>query len=184
MVPAPTPPPIRPIIKEICTNSGGAFSGFGRHLANDFLFNAAIHPATPAIYICEDDESFTELLEGIPAYLKRFTRREYYNPMLAGRSLDRKNPFEFHENSNRHYMQSYIDVFRRCSVQVPKELYVKYLKKGLLDHRHTIGEAFSIFDSHPSLKVFCLLSTQANLTTATLWSISSKEMLQMALRIL
>jgi hypothetical protein len=32
------PQPFRPIINEICANSLGAFSVFGRHTANDFLF--------------------------------------------------------------------------------------------------------------------------------------------------
>lgn len=131
---------MRPIIKEMYNNSGGAFSGFGRHLVNDFLFNAAIHPGTPAISICEDDETFAELLEGIPEYLERFTVAQFYKTMASSCVSGRENPFEFNEDSNRHYMQHYIDVFRRCSVQVPKELYMKYLKKGLLDSRHTIGE--------------------------------------------
>ncbi|KIM35738.1 hypothetical protein M413DRAFT_57539, partial [Hebeloma cylindrosporum] len=138
--PPPPAPPMRPIIKEMYNNSGGAFSGFGRHLVNDFLFNAAIHPGTPAISICEDDETFAELLEGIPEYLERFTVPQFYKPMASSCVPGRDNPFEFNEDSNRHYMQQYIDVFRRCSVHVPKELYEKYLTKGLLDSAHTIGE--------------------------------------------
>src|SRR5271168_2735520 len=45
--------------------------------------------------------------------LKRFTRKEFYSATCG---LDQENPFKFNEDSNRHYMQSYIDVFRRCSV--------------------------------------------------------------------
>ena len=144
----PTPPLLCPIIKEICANSGRAFSEFGCHLTNDFLFNVAIHPRTPAIYICKDDKAFADLLEGIPKYLGCFTQPEYYMPILAGHSPSWENPLEFHEDSNCHYMQSYIDIFQHCRIQVPKELYMKYVKKGLLDHRHTIGEFFSILTAH------------------------------------
>ena len=138
--PSPPTPPKCPIIKEMLNNSGGAFSGFGRHLVNDFLFNMAIHPGTPAISICKDNETFAEFLEGIPKYLERFTAPQFNKAMGSNCVLGRVNPFEFNEDSNRHYMHHYIDVFRHCSVQVPKELYIKYLKKGLLDSRHIIGE--------------------------------------------
>jgi hypothetical protein len=66
--------PMRPIIKEMINNSGGAFSGFGRHLVNDFLFNAEIHPGTLAIYIFGDNETFAELSKSIPEYLEHFTQ--------------------------------------------------------------------------------------------------------------
>ncbi|KDR69513.1 hypothetical protein GALMADRAFT_77437, partial [Galerina marginata CBS 339.88] len=134
----PADPPRRPIIKEICANSNGAFSGFGRHLTNDFLGHAALHPGTPSIYICVDNELFDELFVGIPRYLKRFTNKKYITKI--GRILDLKNPFRFNEDSNRHYMQSYIDFFRRCSAKISKDLYQKYLRRGLLDTHHTIGE--------------------------------------------
>ena len=138
----PAPAPLRSMIKEICANSGGAFSGLGRHLANDICFHLAIHPATPAIYICQDNKRFAELLEGIPEYLGQFTKPGYYQPMEASCGLGRKNPFEFHEDANRIYMHSYVDVFRRCNRQVPEALYVKYIKQGLLDPQHIIGELF------------------------------------------
>lgn len=136
------PPPMRPMIKQICANSGGAFTGLGRHLANDLCFHLAIHPATPAIYMCQDEERFAELLNGIPGYLDRFIQPSYHDTMAASCCLGQENPFEFHEHANRTYLHSFVDVFRRCSVQVDGNLYVKYITQGLLDRRHTIGELF------------------------------------------
>lgn len=143
-------PPLRRIICEMHTNTSGAFSGLGRHLINDVLFNMAIHPGTPAISICKDDSTFAEFLSGIPEYLDRFMQSKYFRVMVSSCLPGRPNPFEFCEDANRHYMQQYIEVFRRCSVQVDKGLYVKYLQKGLLDPRHTIGELSQL--------LFCCLS--------------------------
>lgn len=154
-------------------NSGGAFSGFGRHLVNDFLFNVATHPGTPAISICGDDETFAEFSKGIPDYLKRFTEPHFMKTMTSSCVAGRKNPFEFNEDSNRHYMQHFIDVFRRCSVKVPKELYIKYLNKGLLDSRHTIGEFVQV-ETVP-----LILCTQANLILPKNCVISLNPMPQM-----
>lgn len=85
-------------------NSNSAFSGFSHHLANDFLHHAAIYPGRPSIDICNDPELFEELLIGIPCYLNQFTDKKFLNK--CQHALDRKNPFEFNEDSNRHYMQS------------------------------------------------------------------------------
>jgi hypothetical protein len=134
------PPPLRPMIKEICANSGAAFTGLGRHLANDLCYHLVIHPATPAIYICQDDTRFKGLLNGIPEYLKCFTEPGYLSAMAGSCGVDQENPFRFNENSNRLYMHCYVDVFRRCSKLVPEDVYLKYLYQGLLDPRHTIGE--------------------------------------------
>lgn len=79
------PPPefpaqkLRPIIKEICNNSLGAFSRFGRHCANDFLFQMAIFPGTPSHIICSDDQLFQAFEDHIYQYLLQFTTREFFN---------------------------------------------------------------------------------------------------------
>ena len=90
---------MRPIIKEMLNNSGGAFSGFGHHLVNDFLFNVAIHPGTLAISISENNGTFAKLLEGIPEYLELFTMSHFYKTMESSCVTGRKNPFEFNEDS-------------------------------------------------------------------------------------
>jgi hypothetical protein len=104
------PQPCRPIIKEICNNSLGAFSGFGRHTSNDFLFNEAIFPGMPSYLLCEDDEVFSDFISAIEAYLKSYTTDEYYQRVVS--VTNSTNPFSFNESSNSNYMKRYILVFR------------------------------------------------------------------------
>lgn len=86
-LPTPAPAPLQSMIKEICANSGGAFTRLGCHLVNVICFHLAIHPMTPAIYMCQDDKRFAEHLEGIPGYLDQFTKYDYYQPMQASCGL-------------------------------------------------------------------------------------------------
>ncbi|EDR13070.1 uncharacterized protein LACBIDRAFT_322494 [Laccaria bicolor S238N-H82] len=83
---------------------------------------------------------------GIPDYLDWFVQEEYYKPMAASCGVDQENPFEFNEDSNWKYLHPFIDVFQHCSVQVPKDLYLKYLEEGLLDQSHTIGQPHDLKD--------------------------------------
>jgi len=140
--PTPAPAPLQSMIKEICANSGGAFSRLGHHLVNDICFHLAIHPMTPAIYMCQDNKRLAKLLEGIPGHLDQFTKHNYFQPMEASCGLNWENLFQFHEHANWTYMHSHVDVCWHCSRQVPEALYVKYIKQGLLDPQDIIGELF------------------------------------------
>jgi len=130
--------PIRPIVKELCANSMGAFSGFGRHVANDFLHLESIYPGTPSRLICEGDEEFQQFASSVERYLKSFTEPEFLDKVTSIPNSD--NPFTFNETSNKNYMNGYIHVFRRTRARVPRELYVNYCRKGLLDPDHTVGK--------------------------------------------
>ena len=132
------PEPIRPIIKELCTNSLGAFSGFGRHLSNDFLHLQSIFPGTPSRLICEKMDVFEDFARNVESYLKSFTTEEFLGSVTSIANSD--NPFTFNETSNTIYMRHYIHVFRRRKAIVPRALYITYCKKGLLDPDHTIGK--------------------------------------------
>jgi hypothetical protein len=130
-------PPTRRIIHEICTNKSEAFSGFGRHTANDFLYFAATFPGTPAYIICRDSERYQKFKDLIHKYQSQFSSPEFHR--LVSTSPNTNNPFAFNENSNTVYMQAYIQVFRRTKALVPKELYDEYQAQGLLDANHIIG---------------------------------------------
>ncbi|KAF8204136.1 hypothetical protein BJ912DRAFT_841585, partial [Pholiota molesta] len=134
-------PRARPIIKEIATNSLGAFSGFGRHLANDFLFLYCFFPGTPSYVICSDDKEFQRLEDSIYEYLSHFTTDEFLRKISMATNTD--NPFAFNETSNDVYMRTEMHVFRRTWVNVPVELYDDYSRRGLLDPEHVIGESLS-----------------------------------------
>lgn len=141
------PEPIRPIVKELCTNSLGAFSGFGRHLSNDFLHLQLIFPGTPSRFICEKDEVFEDFAKGIERYLTSFTTDKFLDSVTSVANTD--NPFAFNETSNTIYMQQHIHVFRRKKAKVPRTLYITYCEKGLLDPSHTIGKwTWCLLDWH------------------------------------
>lgn len=130
-------PPTRSIIHEICSNKFGAFAGFGRHTANDFLYLAATFPGTPAHIICQDSERYEKFKDLIYTYQSQFSDPAFYR--LVSTSPNTNNPFAFNENSNRLYMERYIKVFQRTTAFVPNALYNQYQTQGLLDPDHIIG---------------------------------------------
>lgn len=141
----PSPPvfalqPCRPIIREICSNSLGAFSGFGRHTANDFLYTQAIFLGMPSYLLCEDDEVFNNFVSAIEAYIKSYATNEYYKRVVS--VANSVNPFAFNESSNAYYMKRYILVFRRTKAKVGHNLYIRYCRLGYLDPNHTMGTFF------------------------------------------
>ena len=97
---------------------------------------------TPAIYMFPEEKRCAELLEGIPGYLDQFTKYDYNQPMEASCGLNQENPFEFHGHAGWTYMHPHVDVFWCCSRKVLEALYVRYIKQGLLDPQHIIGELF------------------------------------------
>jgi len=137
--PSPSLPaePLRPIIQEICSNPCGAFSGFGRHLANDFLFEMAIFPGMPSYIIWENPEEFERLEVCLFRFMEVFDSDEYLNMVATVPNSD--NPFTFNEASNDVYLEQYVTVFRRSRAMVHTELYFEYCRKGLFDSQHTIG---------------------------------------------
>ena len=142
---APPPPPLpvfpsqpfRPIIKKICANSLGAFSGFGRHTANDFLFLQAIFPGMPSYLICKNSQTFEGFISAIKSYMVSFTSEKFYRRIVSVTNSD--NLFAFNEESNNHYMKSYLLVFCRVKVDVNCDLYIRYCKLGYLDPDHIMG---------------------------------------------
>jgi hypothetical protein len=139
-----TKPPTRRIIHEICTNKSEAFAGFGRHTANDLLYLAVMFPGTPAHIICQDSERYEKFKDLIYTYQSQFADPEFHRFISTSPNTD--NPFAFNENSNRIYMERYIEVFRRTTALVPKLLYHQYQTQGLLDPDHILGTFWSSFN--------------------------------------
>lgn len=135
------PQPFRPISREICANSLGAFSGFGRHTMNDFLFGEAIFPGMPSYLLCENDKVFEDFVSAIEEYLKSFATDEFYTTIVS--VANSRNPFVFNEKSNDRYMKHHIKVFRRTQAKVNHDLYIRYCRLGYLDPNHTMG-AFAL----------------------------------------
>lgn len=98
----------------MCDNEGLAFSGLGRHCANDLLHRLEIYPGTPSFVICEDNDTYNRLKQGIYDFLKRFKSPTFLASVAT--TPNTMNPFEFNAISNEKYISSYIDVFRRTRV--------------------------------------------------------------------
>jgi hypothetical protein len=142
--PLPPPPPTAPklksrhIIKDMCDNSNVAFSGFGRHTANDILYELALFPGTPCHVICRDGEVYEAFKAYLHHYMMKFEAKAFLAKLSSVTNSD--NPFSFNETSNRNFLASAVKVFRRVKVSVPTELYNTYQLLGLLDPDHTIGQ--------------------------------------------
>jgi len=116
-------------------------TGLGRHLIMDFFHWAAIFPGTPSYIICATDpEIYAHIRNVLPIFMARFASDDYYR--IAGSVTNSKNPFAFNTKVNDLYISQYIDVFRRIKVEVGRELFHRFLKKGYLDKHHTMGIVF------------------------------------------
>ena len=131
------PPPLWPIIQEICMNTNGSFSGFGRYLANNFLLEMAIFPGMPSHVLCANQELFERFKTKIYEYLIVFSSSDFLDQVTTTPSSG--NPFEFNETSNYNYIRSYVTVFRRTAAKVKSDLYIDYCRQGLFDRHHIIG---------------------------------------------
>lgn len=137
------PVPVRPnksIIKAMSSKKSDAFAGYGRHCINDFLYELAIYPGTPAYVICGDEKRYQEFKTCLHKYMVKYCDENKFLKEAATISKHEKfNPFAFNERSNRVYTSGYIHVFRRTTKRVPVDLYNRYVRDGLFDPKHTIG---------------------------------------------
>lgn len=129
-----------------------AFSGVGRHLANDICFENAFHPSMPVSLICRDNNAFDSFKANLRSYMGQWIEPEYFE--TCGGSPMTTNPFEYNMKSGTKYFQERMKVFRKATVCVPEDLFNWYVREGLLDSNHTIG--LSPFSVPKSLKLTCL----------------------------
>lgn len=122
-------------------NFADCFAGYGRHTINDFLYQMAIHPHTPAYVICDSDETYNDFKTHLHVYMKQYHEPKFLG--VAATVANDLNPFSFNANSDEAYTAGWVQVFRRTKALVPKEIYDRYALLGLLDKEHTIG--LSIF---------------------------------------
>ena len=127
-----------PIVDVIANNNNLAFSGFGRHLANDFLYFSSIFPDAPAVWVCQDDLTYERFKQRLLDYTSIWRSQKFIR--RCGMLPNSSNPFAFNTTSNHNYITGYIWVFRKRYVQMKGTLNNEYLKLGLFDEQHTIGE--------------------------------------------
>ncbi|KAG2016531.1 hypothetical protein CC2G_009690 [Coprinopsis cinerea AmutBmut pab1-1] len=128
------------IVDAICDNSNMAFGGFGRHLANDFLYTVAIHPGLSSYYVCSDPSMWTRLRDGIAPYMEQWRSDKFIRQCVTTPNSD--NPFAFNYNSNTNYLKTWTKVMNKKWVNVPLHLYNLYVSQGYLDPNHVIGTPY------------------------------------------
>ncbi|KAJ7675728.1 hypothetical protein DFH06DRAFT_1170354 [Mycena polygramma] len=127
-------------ILDVLIDANGPGGGIGKHLANDFLYEVAIHPDTPSFYLCSRDQLFTRLRAHFPIFMARWTSPEFLR--ACGGRTNSLNPFAFNTTSHRNFLAGYVSVYRRTLVRMPRELYNFYLEEGLFDTDHVVGTPY------------------------------------------
>lgn len=124
-------------IRHALCNNAIAFSGIGKHLANDLLYEMALFPSMPVSIICHSDSLFSKLKVTLRRYMAQWLD-PYFLETCAGVPSS-CNPLEYNDKASRKYMQDRVLVFRKAEVCVPAALFNQYIREGLLDPEHTIG---------------------------------------------
>ncbi|KAJ7149916.1 hypothetical protein C8R46DRAFT_1306347 [Mycena filopes] len=137
-------------IVDVLNNAHGPGGGIGKHLASDLLYEVAIHPDTPSFVLCSDNVLYMRFRTNVPHFMARWTSPEFLK--ACGGRPNSLNPFAFNRTSDRNFIWSYVSVYRRTSVRVPRAIYNLYLQNGLFDPDHIIGT--------PYLKEFTPITTQ------------------------
>ncbi|KAJ2934360.1 hypothetical protein H1R20_g2738, partial [Candolleomyces eurysporus] len=101
-----------PIVVALTTNTSKAFGGFGRHLANDYLYHVAIPPGL----------SVSEMWQ----------EKEFVSRCIT--TANSSNPFTFNHISNNNYLKMYCKVYFKKFNETWKDVQAK-------GHSTTVGPA-------------------------------------------
>jgi hypothetical protein len=124
-------------IYDFLLRADGPAAGVGAHPANDILYLVGFYVDTPANEICENDEMYHLLRKFLPDFMAQWTSDDFKK--CCGGTANSFNPLDFNYTSNTNFITSYVHVFQREEVRVPRDLYNYYQSRGLLDREHTIG---------------------------------------------
>ncbi|KAJ7233378.1 hypothetical protein C8J57DRAFT_1250030 [Mycena rebaudengoi] len=120
-----------PII-DILIVVDGPGGGIRRQLGNDLFYELVIHPDTPCLLLCLDDNLYS-------AYSLAF---------LHGYLGFQYNPFTFNTTSSRNFIAGYVQVYHKREVSDPADLYDLYQSCGLFNEDHIIGKLSFPFSQH------------------------------------
>lgn len=126
------------IVEVLCSNNL-VFNGFGQHTANDLCHLLCLHPFMPAILLCKDDTLFSRLQEVITFYVDTFWNSKEYFHYVCG-NINSDHPFEFHYNSNKAFLTSYLLTYRKSQIAIRTPHWNFFVKSGLHDPKHIIGK--------------------------------------------
>ncbi|KAK7032696.1 hypothetical protein R3P38DRAFT_2520548 [Favolaschia claudopus] len=130
---------VTPIL-DVLLQVDGPGAGIGQHLANDLLFEMALHPDTPSLSVCSDDSLYAELRAHIPRFMETWKSETYLERCAS--TPNTNNPLSFNTGANDHFLATYVRVYRKTRVRAPAALYDLYQSRGLLDPDHVIGTQY------------------------------------------
>ncbi|KAI0350820.1 hypothetical protein OH77DRAFT_1008886 [Trametes cingulata] len=130
--------PTLPALLDVMLNTPEVFNGYGPHTAQDLLYQLSLWPSMPPAELCADDAAFAEFKAALSSYAA-----EFVSPLYRTRCLGVPNGETSHHKNEDSYHAQFLKVFRKCTVRIPRELYNEYVKRGLFDPTHTIGEPYS-----------------------------------------
>ncbi|KAJ7079275.1 hypothetical protein B0H15DRAFT_914148 [Mycena belliarum] len=137
-------------IVDVLVTAHGPGGGIGKHLACDLLHQIGVLPDTSAFDLCSIPGMYNRLRAHLPVFMATWVSPKFLKA-CAGRTNSR-NALAFNTTSNRNFLESYVDVYRRTKVRVPRDLYNLHLSLGNFDPTHIYGT--------PYLKPFELLTKE------------------------
>lgn len=148
------------IAKHMSGNNIPAFISFGKHTLDDFLHGQELFPGTPAFDICHSKKKYEIFKQGCIDYMATWVSPKF----LAGCSgiSNSSNPFAYNHKSEKYYLGTYLKVFRRKQVWVPREQYNRMLLAGLLDPQHIVGAWWCFYRPADFLLKFRRAEVQAS----------------------
>ncbi|KAI0657065.1 hypothetical protein C8Q70DRAFT_289428 [Cubamyces menziesii] len=130
-----------PSLLDTMLNTQSVFNGYGVHTAQDLLYQLGIWPTLPPEVLCADDTAFEEFKATLSSYAAQYTSSVFRTRCLKVPSYNEyDNPTQ---GRDENYYSQYLKVYRKCTIRMPRDLYNEYVKRGLLDASHTIGEPYS-----------------------------------------
>jgi hypothetical protein len=96
------------IVVALTTNTSKVFGGFGRHLANDYLYLVAIPPGLTVSEVCKDEQMWNRLRSGIYSYMQMWHGKEFISRCVT--VTNSLNPFHFNHTSNDNYLKMFTKV--------------------------------------------------------------------------
>ncbi|OJT03403.1 hypothetical protein TRAPUB_6001 [Trametes pubescens] len=132
----------QPAMVDIMCSTQEVFAGFGQHTAHDALHDMAMHPGTPPIFICSDDDRFARLKSTLGTYPLQYVSNNYRQRCLS--YANQPSPIAYNYTTDDNFLQRYLKVYRKSVVRMSRELYNEFARLGLFNRLHRIGEPYSV----------------------------------------
>ncbi|KAL7278898.1 hypothetical protein ACG7TL_006729 [Trametes sanguinea] len=127
------------ILDVLCSRQD-VFNGYGQHTSHELLHVLGLWPGMPASELCADDEMFDHFKSSLHTYAAQYTSDKYRRLCLS--HTNGQSPLEYNYKSDDNYQKLYLRVFRKSLVRMGREQYNTFVKAGLFDSSHVIGEPY------------------------------------------